>query len=53
MASTFRKGMVPGPWRIARSMSRYFKPSYYPTQEGSTAQAVAYLAKSPAAQAAH
>ena len=47
------KGMVPGPWRIARSMSRYFKPSYYPTQEGSTAQAVAYLAQSPAAQAAH
>jgi predicted metal-dependent hydrolase len=48
-----RKGMVPGPWRIARSMARYFKPSYYPTQEGSTAQAVAYLAQSPAAQAAH
>jgi predicted metal-dependent hydrolase len=48
-----KKGLLPGPWRIARSMSRYFKPGYYPTQEGSTAQAVAYLAQSPAAQAAH
>ncbi len=48
-----RKGLMPGPVKIARSMSRYFKPSYYPTQEGSTAQAVAYLAQSPAAQAAH
>jgi predicted metal-dependent hydrolase len=48
-----RKGLIPGPWRMAKSLSRYFKPSYYPTQEGSTAQAVAYLAQSPAAQAAH
>jgi predicted metal-dependent hydrolase len=48
-----RKGLMPGPWRTAKSMSRYFRPSYYPTQEGSTAQAVAYLAQSPAAQAAH
>ena len=48
-----RRGLVPGPARLLRSLARYFRPSYYPTQEGSTAQAVAYLAKSPAAQAAH
>ena len=31
----------------------YFKPSYTPESMGSTAQAVAYLAASPAARAAH
>jgi predicted metal-dependent hydrolase len=31
----------------------YFKPSYRPETMGSTAQAVAYLANSPAARAAH
>ena len=31
----------------------YFKPSYSPEEMGSTAQAVAYLASSPAARAAH
>ena len=31
----------------------YFKPSFTPDQMGSTAQAVAYLACSPAARAAH
>lgn len=31
----------------------YFRPSYTPEQMGSTAQAVAYLATSPAARAAH
>jgi predicted metal-dependent hydrolase len=31
----------------------YFRPSYSPEQMGSTAQAVAYLAASPAARAAH
>ncbi|MUL65022.1 metal-dependent hydrolase [Mycobacterium sp. CBMA 234] len=31
----------------------YFKPSYTPEHMGSTAQAVAYLANSPAARAAH
>jgi len=31
----------------------YFRPSFTPEQMGSTAQAVAYLASSPAARAAH
>jgi len=31
---------------------RYFRPSYTPHHEGSTEQALAYLATSPAAQAA-
>jgi predicted metal-dependent hydrolase len=31
----------------------YFRPGYTPDDMGSTAQAVAYLATSPAARAAH
>jgi predicted metal-dependent hydrolase len=31
----------------------YFRPSFSPEEMGSTAQAVAYLASSPAARAAH
>jgi len=31
----------------------YFRPGFSPEQMGSTAQAVAYLASSPAARAAH
>ena len=31
----------------------YFRPGYSPDELGSTAQAVAYLAASPAARAAH
>jgi predicted metal-dependent hydrolase len=31
----------------------YFRPNYSPEDVGSTAQAVAYLASSPAARAAH
>jgi uncharacterized protein len=31
----------------------YFRPGYSPEEMGSTAQAVAYLASSPAARAAH
>jgi len=44
-----RRGTMPGPVGIARRMSRYFRRSYHPSQEGSTAQAVHYLATSPAA----
>jgi hypothetical protein len=33
-------------------MSAYFRRDYHPGKEGSTAQAVAYLASSPAARAA-
>ncbi|MGX1480214.1 UNVERIFIED_CONTAM: putative metal-dependent hydrolase [Streptomyces canus] len=47
-----RKDLLPPPGAFARSVLRYFRPGYHPTQEGSTQQAVAYLAASPAARAA-
>ncbi|MFE2865402.1 metal-dependent hydrolase [Embleya sp. NPDC059259] len=47
-----RRGLLPGLTGVARSAARYVKPRYHPTQEGSTSQAVAYLACSPAARAA-
>ncbi|MEZ7240763.1 metal-dependent hydrolase [Rhodococcus sp. GXMU-t2271] len=47
-----RRGTMPGPVDLGRRMSRYFRRSYHPSQEGSTAQAVRYLASSPAARAA-
>ncbi|MFI6581094.1 metal-dependent hydrolase [Embleya sp. NPDC050493] len=47
-----RRGLLPGPTGAVRSAARYVKPRYHPTQEGSTSQAVAYLARSPAARAA-
>lgn len=47
-----RKGLTPGYLDVARFGIHYFKPSYHPSQVGSTEQAVAYLAKSPAALAA-
>jgi predicted metal-dependent hydrolase len=47
-----RAGLVPGPRDIATMATEYFRPSYHPRNYGSTSQAVAYLASSPAAQAA-
>ncbi|RZI84609.1 MAG: metal-dependent hydrolase [Microbacterium sp.] len=47
-----RKGMTPGYLDLFRWSLRYFSRSYHPQHEGSTAQAVAYLAQSPAALAA-
>ena len=47
-----RRGVLPGPVELARRMSTYFLPSYHPSKECSTAQAVQYLATSPAARAA-
>ena len=47
-----RRGLLPGPTRLAPAFWRYLRPSYHPAQEGSTSQAVAYLASSPAARAA-
>ncbi|TXS44372.1 metal-dependent hydrolase [Streptomyces sp. t39] len=47
-----RSGVLPGLGRLTRSASRYLSPAYHPSQEGSTRQAVAYLAASPAARAA-
>lgn len=47
-----RRGLLPEPGRMLRSAVRYFKPGYHPTQEGSSSQALGYLATSPAARAA-
>lgn len=47
-----RRGLFPGPMMIWKASLRYFKSDYHPSQEGSTEQAVQYLAHSPAARAA-
>ncbi|WP_432124272.1 metal-dependent hydrolase [Streptomyces sp. C10-9-1] len=47
-----REGLLPGLGRMVRFAVRYLRPGYHPSQDGSTAQAVAYLAASPAARAA-
>ncbi len=47
-----RRGLLPSTGAMARSVPRYLSRGYHPSQEGSTAQAVAYLASSPAARAA-
>jgi hypothetical protein len=48
-----RRGLLPTGRALFRAFLRYFHPRYHPKQEGSTSQAVAYLASSPAARAAH
>ena len=48
-----KRGAIPTGGMIARAAGRLFKPSYNPVDEGDTAQAVAYLATSPAARAVH
>lgn len=50
--SAMRRGSLPSLAQMTKGVARYLKPSYSPENEGSTAQAVAYLAKSPAARAA-
>ncbi|WP_448318434.1 metal-dependent hydrolase [Streptomyces sp. CO7] len=49
---TTRRGLMPSTAKLFVSVARYFSPRYHPSQEGSTPQAVAYLATSPAARAA-
>jgi len=49
---TARRGLTPSYGNMFGCMWRYLSPSYHPSQEGSTSQAVAYLARSPAALAA-
>ncbi|MER5885184.1 metal-dependent hydrolase [Streptomyces sp. NPDC001941] len=44
-----RAGTLPSTPALLRSIPRYLSRAYHPSQEGSTAQAVAYLADSPAA----
>ena len=52
LVRTKRLGLTPGYLDLAMASWRYFLPTYHPSHEGSTSQAVAYLAKSPAALAA-
>ncbi|MGW3074420.1 metal-dependent hydrolase [Kitasatospora sp. NPDC001132] len=47
-----KRGLLPDPFRSIRSGLRYLRPGYHPTQEGSSSQALGYLATSPAARAA-
>jgi uncharacterized protein len=47
-----RRGLCPGPWRLARWLVGYLRPGYHPSRHGDTDAAVAYLATSPAARAA-
>jgi predicted metal-dependent hydrolase len=44
-----RQGRVPGPGFMARRALRYFAPNHSPLDEGSTEQALAYLANASAA----
>jgi predicted metal-dependent hydrolase/ferredoxin-NADP reductase len=44
--------LVPAPRDIFSAVPRYMRRRYHPSQEGSTAKALAYLASSPAALAA-
>ncbi|MFE7723335.1 metal-dependent hydrolase [Nocardia rhizosphaerihabitans] len=50
--SAWRRGLMPSPASLAAMFFEYLRPSYHPSQYGSTSQAVAYLASSPAARAA-
>ena len=45
-----RAGVLPKMLKVIGSTFSYFRPSFHPNEIGSTAQAVAYLAASPAAR---
>jgi predicted metal-dependent hydrolase len=47
-----RRDLTPGYLDVLRWSLRYFRRGYHPSGEGSTQQAIAYLAQSPAALAA-
>ncbi|MEV6015281.1 MULTISPECIES: metal-dependent hydrolase [unclassified Streptomyces] len=47
-----KRGVLPPTGALLRSVPRYLSRAYHPSQEGSTEQAAAYLAVSPAATAA-
>jgi len=47
-----KRGLTPGYLQTLRLLAPYFRRDYHPSQYGSTSQAVAYLASSPAARAA-
>lgn len=47
-----QKGILPTVWDLIKMAPGYLLPNYHPSHYGSTSQAVAYLATSPAAKAA-
>ncbi|GAB3718043.1 metal-dependent hydrolase [Nocardiopsis nanhaiensis] len=47
-----KRGLIPHLGRLARAVPEYLHRKYHPAHHGSTSQAVAYLAVSPAARAA-
>ncbi len=54
MLADSRKGLLPNFARLfGANTLQYLRPGFSPEEMGSTAQAVAYLASSPAARAAH
>jgi predicted metal-dependent hydrolase len=46
----FKRGRLPAMSSLVLEVPRYLKPSYHPSAHGSTEDALAYLATSPAAQ---
>ena len=50
MADTAHAGLLPSVFWLAGQELRYLNPWYHPEREASTAQALAYLDNSPAAQ---
>jgi predicted metal-dependent hydrolase len=48
-----KRGTLPTAGYVVRAALRLFRRDYNPVNEGNTAQAVAYLATSPAARAVH
>lgn len=50
--NAYKKGYIFTPLELAKMWVEYLRPGYHPSHYGSTSQAVAYLAQSPAARAA-
>jgi predicted metal-dependent hydrolase len=51
MRASGKRGSLPKTGYVVRAALRLFRRDYHPLNEGNTAQAVAYLASSPAARA--
>jgi len=52
MARSIRRGLMPNPLFFATEIPQYLLPGFHPSKMGSLDKAIAYLATSPAAQAA-
>jgi predicted metal-dependent hydrolase len=53
LRESVKRGSIPSTRYVLRTALRLFRRDYNPLDEGNTAQAVAYLASSPAARALH